>query len=640
MHKLRMLLFAVVLLLSSTSFTREARAAGIIVNPNQVYSYATTEADIQKLKKAYPNLIQVKVIGKSEYGRNIYAVGLGTGPAKTFINGAHHAREWMTTNLTMYMINQYAAAAVNNTLIDGFNARYILSTTTIWFVPMVNPDGVTLQQQGLKAFPKSLHASLIKMNEGSTNFKRWKANAKGIDLNRQYNAGWSAIKSPKSPRYKDFKGYAPESAVEAKAIVKFTNDINPEMAVAYHSSGKILYWNYNLAGSRYTRDHTYAKKIGEMTGYKLIYPQWNPSGGGFTDWFINSKKKPGFTPEISKPVYETSPPLSEFPGAWKENRAVGLYVAQESANLYYKRVYASLVPKYQNLQLEARKLKTYYYSNIKSAADLKVIKAHSDAYAKVNSQNNSLAAQAGKLPSRFRKQLVPYQDEIRYHLIHSANFINGIKAGEALIPIQTSLKNKLTAGDVSLQTVSLHKKLTQMIGSSSSSIVKMYSPTVRNLALNKYILPAKITKENTVFEIDRATLTTEIEKQLKPENLNLVKGSLAKLEQLEISQADLKKRGNSLHPGKYYTFPKTEAVLLTRKKAIKDWIAATEAAAAAAAKPEAETPQNKEPDSSAEIEKEPAQETKTGSEPKTVSGSENEGSAESSDSQSTPKNGN
>lgn len=59
----------------------------------------------------------------------------------------------------------------------------------MWFVPMVNPDGVTLQQEELKAFPISLHASLLEMNEGSKNFKRWKANAKGIDLNRQYKAG-------------------------------------------------------------------------------------------------------------------------------------------------------------------------------------------------------------------------------------------------------------------------------------------------------------------------------------------------------------------------------------------------------------------------------------------------------------------
>ncbi|MBS4218967.1 M14 family metallocarboxypeptidase [Bacillus sp. FJAT-49711] len=309
-----------------------------IVNPLKVYSYSNMINDIKKLQKAYPDLITYKVIGKSEYGRNIYAVSIGNGKPTTFINGAHHAREWITTNLNMYMLEQYAKAYYKKQKIQGYNVKSILNSTTIWFVPMVNPDGVTLQQQGLKAFPKSDHASLIKMNEGSKDFKRWKANAKGIDLNRQYDAGWKTIhSSPKAPSYKNFKGYSPASAAEVKAILKFDKEIDPEIAVAYHSSGKLLYWNYKQDAARYKRDHVYANVIGKMTGYALMYPGPNPSGGGYTDWFIQARKRPGFTPEIATYVYESSPPLSEFNGAWRENQAVGLYVAQESVKLYAAR---------------------------------------------------------------------------------------------------------------------------------------------------------------------------------------------------------------------------------------------------------------------------------------------------------------
>lgn len=308
------------------------------VNPNRVYSYNNMASDIKTLQKAYPDLIKYKVVGKSEYGRNIYAVSLGKGRPKTFINGSHHAREWLTTNLNMYMIEQYAKAYQKNSKIKGYNVRKILNETTIWFIPMVNPDGVTLQQQGLKAFPKSTHASLIVVNNGSTNFKRWKANGKGVDLNRQYDAGWKTIKgNPGRPSYKNYKGKAPATASEVKAVLKLEAEIRPEIAVAYHSSGKILYWNYKQKGANYKRDHAYAKAIGKMTGYGLVYPGPNPSGGGFTDWFIQKRKRPGFTPEISRYVYETNPPVSEFSRAWKENQAVGLYVARESAKLYKKR---------------------------------------------------------------------------------------------------------------------------------------------------------------------------------------------------------------------------------------------------------------------------------------------------------------
>lgn len=238
----------------------------------------------------------------------------------------------------MYMIEQYAKAYERNSSIKGYNARKILNETTLWFIPMVNPDGVTLQQFGLQAFPKSTHKALIKMNDGSKNFKRWKANAKGVDLNRQYSIGWSKIKNnPGKPYYKNYKGKAPQTASETKAVMKLVNEIDPQMAVSYHSSGRILYWYYNQPASTYSRDLAYAKTISQMTGYSLVYyPHGRviSGGGGFLAWFIHTKKRPALTPEISRYVGETNPPVSAFSAVWRENQAVGLYVAQESAKLY------------------------------------------------------------------------------------------------------------------------------------------------------------------------------------------------------------------------------------------------------------------------------------------------------------------
>jgi g-D-glutamyl-meso-diaminopimelate peptidase len=145
----------------------------------------------------------------------------------------------------MNMIEEYAISYTNNTNIGGYNTKSILSNTSIWFVPMVNPDGVTLQQFGLNAFPSSMHSKLKNMNDGSSNFKRWKANLDGIDLNRQYNAGWATIKSNVThPYYMNHKGMYPEQAKETKMLVNFTYQIKPEIAVSYHSAGRILYWNY------------------------------------------------------------------------------------------------------------------------------------------------------------------------------------------------------------------------------------------------------------------------------------------------------------------------------------------------------------------------------------------------------------
>ena len=168
-----------------------------------------------------------------------------------------------------------------------------------------------------------------------------------------------------------------------KAIVSFVNEIKPEMAIAYHSSGEILYWNYKQNATNKKRDLVYAKKIGSMTGYSLVYPGPNPSGGGFTDWFIEKKKKPGFTPEIGKYVVETELPLSAWSRVWSQNKAVSLYAAQESIKLKDARdkkaadqVKKDSAAKKKN----AAKLRNYYAANIKKTADVKVTSAHQSLY--------------------------------------------------------------------------------------------------------------------------------------------------------------------------------------------------------------------------------------------------------------------
>lgn len=316
---------------------QKAEATHDLVNGNQFYTYDEMVTDMKELAAHYPGLISYKEIGRSEYNRPIYAIKLGKGNAKVFVNGSHHAREWISTNLSMDMIDEYASAYVNGDSIGKYNVRDILNKTTMWFVPMVNPDGVTLQQYGLTKFPSADHFKLINMNEGSTDFKRWKANARGVDLNRQYDADWANIKNNKpGPSWSNYKGTAPVNQAESRAISIFTKQIDPEMAVAYHTSGEILYWNFHQTGSWKERDHVYASAIGNMTGYDLVYPGPNPSGGGYTDWFILKFKRPGFTPELGNYAGNTHVPVSEYPTIWSQNKYVGLYVAQEGYKLYVK----------------------------------------------------------------------------------------------------------------------------------------------------------------------------------------------------------------------------------------------------------------------------------------------------------------
>lgn len=303
-----------------------------IVKTNKPYSYEMLENDLSKINEKYQEKVKIKSIGTTHFGRDIWAIKLGKGKKNVVLIGSHHGREWLTSLMLMKMLESYAASYEEKGLF-GFKSNHILNEVSLWFVPMLNPDGVAIQQNDLKSFPSKHLELLVKMNEGSDNFKRWKANGMGIDLNRQYPAGWDRLnQDPASPSYKFYKGEKPLESKEVLSLTKFIKEINPSIAVAYHTAGREIFWNYKN-GKHLKRDKLVAKQISKITGYKLTKPEKDAVGGGFTDWFITTYHRPAMTIEICYLVGETNPPLSVFKKEWKRNRYVGLKLAEEAKQI-------------------------------------------------------------------------------------------------------------------------------------------------------------------------------------------------------------------------------------------------------------------------------------------------------------------
>lgn len=333
-HKILISFWSGMLLITLFTATGYAEAANI-VNSNQVYSYTLMQRDMERLVKQYPDLVSMESLGQSAYGRQLWAVKLGRGDSVLFLNGSHHAREWMTSTVLMKMIDTYAAAYASNSTIADYNVRRLLDEVSIWMVPMVNPDGVALSQQGTAGLPAALAQTLRRYNGNSTSFTRWKANMQGVDLNRQYPAKWDNIKNAGSyPWYQNYKGQRPAQAPEVQIMMDFTRKIDPEVTISYHSSGEIIFWHFNTLRNNVARDQAMARALSRITGYSLVAPEKNPSGGGYKDWFIQEFGRPGFTIEIAQYAGESNVPLSQFGRVWKDNRDVGLYSAEQSYSLW------------------------------------------------------------------------------------------------------------------------------------------------------------------------------------------------------------------------------------------------------------------------------------------------------------------
>ncbi|MGS2780322.1 M14 family zinc carboxypeptidase [Robertmurraya sp. GLU-23] len=300
-----------------------------IVNSDQIYTYEQMQFDIQKLKETYDGVLEVTVIGQSYYGNDIPAIKIGKGEKNVVLIGAHHGREWLTSSLLMVMLENYARALTTGAKVGPFYPN-MLNDVSIWIVPMLNPDGVKIQQRDIPVF---FVDQLFLMNEGDSNFSRWKANGIGIDLNRQYPAGWRELKGPSTPTYQFYKGKRPFEALETQALAAFIDKIQPSISVAYHSTGQEIYWKYKN-GKNEQRDYSIAEKIAQSTGYKLGKPPKKATGGGFTDWFITTYHRPALTIEICPPMINRAPPLSSFPEVWKRNQYVGMKLVNEVIELH------------------------------------------------------------------------------------------------------------------------------------------------------------------------------------------------------------------------------------------------------------------------------------------------------------------
>jgi len=268
-----------------------------------------------ELANAYP-FLGLQTIASTAYGRPIYAVSIGQGPRRVLHSAAHHANEWLTATVLLRFIEDYAQAIRDDGTIGGESARQLSEEATIHLVPMVDPDGVDLVTGALVPGDAQYdRAQELARNYPGIPFPEgWKANLEGVDLNLQYPAGWLRAREIKfsqgytRPGPRDYVGRFPLSQIESQALYDYTERVDPELVIAWHSQGEVIYWQYG--GIEVEGARELAERFAERSGYALADTPYASSFAGYKDWFIQSYRRPGFTIEVGT---GTNPlPLSQF----------------------------------------------------------------------------------------------------------------------------------------------------------------------------------------------------------------------------------------------------------------------------------------------------------------------------------------
>lgn len=221
-----------------------------------------------------------EIIGKSLFGRTMYAMKVGKGAPVGLVQYAIHGREFITARLA---IAQYQTGVARG---------------SCWFIPLVNPDGALLSERGIDTAPNAYRKALMEMN-GEKDFTLWKANGRGVDLNVNFPAHWGkGVKNTRIAGAENYIGVKPFSEPETQALRNFTLKIRPDYTVSYHTKGEEIYWRFYQSTRTCPRDLALARVISHVTGYPL--KETKGSAGGYKDWCIQRFGIPAFTIEAGR----------------------------------------------------------------------------------------------------------------------------------------------------------------------------------------------------------------------------------------------------------------------------------------------------------------------------------------------------
>lgn len=292
-----------------------------VVEPVEVYSYEQMMEDLHTLRESRPWLVTLDSIGTSELGRDIPVLRIGREDAKyhVLLQGAIHGREHMTAWLLTAMAEFWITHGIEE---HGDICYHI--------IPMANPDGVYISQTAdLTEDQKQIYYSDYYSGKTEENYvmysRRWKANGLGVDLNRNFDAGWSRVRGRSEPSSELYKGSTAFCAAESIALRDYTLTYDFDVTVSYHSSGSIIYYEYGDNDAVNARSSELARAVEAVTGYPLR-GSGAVDAAGYKDWVIDALGIPSLTVEIG--VGESPLQLREIYGIFARNLYVMSAIAQ------------------------------------------------------------------------------------------------------------------------------------------------------------------------------------------------------------------------------------------------------------------------------------------------------------------------
>jgi carboxypeptidase T len=202
--------------------------------------YDAITAHLRHLVALAPDRASLHMIGASIEGRPLWAIRIGNAATTPFlINGTQHAREWISSMVTTCIADRMLLDADRDPAIRAF-----LDRTTLWVVPVVNPDGYQYSWSGRRYWRK---------NRRGTH---------GVDLNRNYSVAWGGRGSSSNERADTYRGAHAFSEPESAAMRDLIMRERIALHIDFHSFGQLILYPWSHTNTP-TKDRARYAAIGD-----------------------------------------------------------------------------------------------------------------------------------------------------------------------------------------------------------------------------------------------------------------------------------------------------------------------------------------------------------------------------------------
>jgi carboxypeptidase T len=258
---------------------------------SQYHNYAEMTAEIDQRLTTYPDIMSMRVIGRSYQGRDIVAIkisdNVGTDESEPEVLFTHHqhAREHLTVEMALYLIRELGASYGSDSRVTN-----LVNSREIWIIPDINPDGgeYDIATGSYRSWRKNRQP-----NSGSADV--------GTDLNRNWDYLWGCCGGSSGwTSSSTYRGSAPESAPEVKVVADFvrsrvvsgTQQI--KAGIDFHTYSELILWPFG---------YTYADTATGMTA---------DDRDAFATVGQKMAASNGYTPEQSSDLYITDGSINDY----------------------------------------------------------------------------------------------------------------------------------------------------------------------------------------------------------------------------------------------------------------------------------------------------------------------------------------